>query len=113
MASRRGEIWFADLGEPSGHEQAGDREVVVLQVDQLNHLSTTVVVPTSRVTHHAGRATTVQLPAAETGLTEDTHALCLHVRVLDRRKLRRKAGQVSPTKLSEIEATVAFVLGLP
>ena len=105
---------FADLGDPSGHEQAGDRPVVVLQVDQLNnHLSTTVVVPTSRVTHHAGRATTVQLPAAETGLTEDTHALCLHVRVLDQRKLRRKAGQVSPAKLSEIEATVAFVLGLP
>jgi mRNA-degrading endonuclease toxin of MazEF toxin-antitoxin module len=54
----------------------------------------------------------VPLPATETGLSQDGYALCLQLRVLDRGKLKGKAGQVSGVKMSEIETTVYFVLGL-
>ncbi len=109
----RGEIWWADLGAPEGHEQSGLRPVVVLQAEDLNHLSTTIVVPLSSKTHHAGFATVVHLPAADTGMNADSYALCQHLRVLDREKLQRKAGDLSPIRLSDIEAAVAFILGLP
>jgi mRNA-degrading endonuclease toxin of MazEF toxin-antitoxin module len=55
----------------------------------------------------------VTLPSAETGLPHDSYALCLHLRVIDQGKLRRRGGQVSAPKMSEIETTVYFVLGLP
>ena len=113
MPVRRGEIWWANLGKPQGYEQALERPVVVVQTDQLNDLSTTVVVPLTSRSHHAGLATTVTLATSDTGFTTDQYALCLHLRVLDQRKMTRRLGQVSPPKLSEIEATVAFVLGLP
>jgi mRNA-degrading endonuclease toxin of MazEF toxin-antitoxin module len=42
----RGEVWFADLGEPrNDHEQAGRRLVVILQADDLSPLSTVVIIP--------------------------------------------------------------------
>ena len=42
----RGEVWFADLGEPrNDHEQAGRRPVIILQADDLFPLSTVVIIP--------------------------------------------------------------------
>ncbi|HTC23238.1 MAG TPA: type II toxin-antitoxin system PemK/MazF family toxin [Gemmatimonadales bacterium] len=105
-------MWWADLGEVGGREQAGQRPVVVVQADHLNDRSTTIVVPFTTKTHHAGDNTAVPLPATETGLSQDGYALCLQLRVLDRGKLKGKAGQVSGVKMSEIETTVYFVLGL-
>lgn len=113
MPVQRGEIWRANLGKPRGHEQALQCPVVILQTDQLNYLSTTVVVPLTSQPHHGGLATTVTLPASETGLTDEIYALCLHLQVLDQRKLLERVGQVSPHKLSDIEVVVASVLGLP
>ena len=71
-----------------------------------------MIVPVSTRTHHAGDPTAIALPVAETGLSLDGYALCLHVRVLDQRKLGGRAGQVSEVKLSEIEAALNFVFGL-
>ena len=46
---RRGEIYFVDLNPVRGREQAGQRPVLVLSVDEINRLPlvVTVVVGTS------------------------------------------------------------------
>jgi mRNA-degrading endonuclease toxin of MazEF toxin-antitoxin module len=60
----RGEVWFADLGEPrNDHEQAGRRPVVILQADDLSPLSTVVIIPFTTKTRKAGLAHTVLVPA--------------------------------------------------
>lgn len=110
---RRGEVWFADLGTPVGSEQGGDRPVVVLQIDRLNTSGTTVIVPTTTSANAALRPATVALQAQQANLQSDCVVKCDQIRVLAVQRFRRKLGDLPPEKLSEIEATVAFVLGLP
>ncbi len=43
--ARRGEVWLADIGKPLGRESAYQRPAVILQLDDLNHLTTVIVVP--------------------------------------------------------------------
>jgi mRNA interferase MazF len=110
----RGEVWFADLGEPrNDHEQAGRRPAVILQTDDLSPLSTVVIVPFTTQMRRTGLAHTVLVPAKEAGLEHDSVALCHQIRALDRRKLKHKIGELGPERLSEIEVATAFVLGLP
>jgi len=114
MAVRRGEVWLADLGEPpQGHEQAGRRPVVVLQVDDLSWLSTTIIVPLTGQFQRAGSATAVVLAEGIAGLQRDSVALCHQIRALDPRRLVHRIGTLPPDKVSEIEAAIAFILGLP
>jgi mRNA interferase MazF len=113
-AARRGEVWLLDLGQPKDdHEQAGRRPAVILQTDDLSVLSTVVIVPLTTQSKRAGFANTVWIPAKEAGQGCDSVALCHQIRVLDRRKLIRRIGELAPERLSEIEVAVAFVLGLP
>ena len=110
----RGEVWFADLGEPrNGHEQAGRRPVIIIQTDDLSPLSTVVIVPLTTKTRKGGLADTVLVPAKEAGQEHDSVALCAQIRALDRRKLKFKIGELTPGRLSEVERAVAFVTGLP
>jgi len=112
--AKRGEIWFVDLGLPKeDHEQAGRRPVVILQTDDLFPLSTVVIIPFTTQLRQADLAYTVLVPAKEAALERDSVALCHQVRVLDRRKLIHKIGELAPERLSEIERAAAFVLGLP
>ena len=112
--AKRGEVWLVDLGEPKGdHEQAGRRPAVVFQIDDLSQLSTVVVVPLTAQTKRAGFANTVWIPAREGGQEQDSVALCHQIRALDRRKLVHRIGELAPERLSEIEASVLFVLGIP
>jgi mRNA interferase MazF len=113
-AAKRGELWLVDLGEPRGdHEQAGRRPAVILQTDELSQSSTVVVIPLTTQTRRAGRANTVSVPAMEAGQNQDSVALCHQIRALDRRRLAHRIGELTPERLSEIEASVLFVLGIP
>lgn len=112
-AVKRGEIWLVDLGEPSSHEQAGQRPAIVLQTDDLNHLSTIVVIPLTTKPNRASFTTNVPIVQGEAGLTSDSVVLCHQIRALDRRRLMKRIGEVSGQRLSEIEAAVSFLLRLP
>jgi len=110
----RGEVWLVDLGQPKGnHEQAGRRPAVIFQTDDLSRLGTVVVIPLTAQIRRAGFASTVSIPAKEAGQDQDSVALCHQIRALDRRKLVSKIGELAPERLSEIEASVLFVLGIP
>lgn len=95
------------------HEQAGQRPAVIFQTDDLSPLSTVVIIPLTTQLKRAGSANTVFIPAKEAGQDRDSVALCHQIRALDRRKLIRKIGELTPGRLSEIELAAIFVLGLP
>src|SRR5712691_10105886 len=103
----RGEIWFAGLGEPSGHEQAGRRTSIILQTDDLSHLSTVVVIPLTTKLKDASSAGRVLIPAGEGGLEHASVALCHQVRALDRRKLLERIGMLPGEQVSEVELAMA------
>lgn len=112
-SAKRGEVWLVELGGPKGdHEQAGLRPAVILQTDHLTILSTIVIVPLTTQSKRAGFANTVWIAEMEAGLDRDSVALCHQIRALDRRKVIRKLGDLTPERLSEIEIAISFVLGL-
>ncbi len=112
MSPRRGEVWLADLGWPTGHEQAYKHPAVVIQNDDLGQLSTFIVIPTTSKLHRRRYKGTVTLQAGEGGLDKQTVALCYQARVLDRSKLLQRLGEVSSATLAEVEITMAYVLGI-
>jgi mRNA interferase MazF len=112
---KRGELWLVDLGLPQheDHGQAGRRPAVIFQTDDLSSLSTVVIIPLTTQLKGAGLANNVWIPAREAGQDHDSVALCHQIRAIDRRKLLHKIGEVPPKRMSEIESTVLFVLGIP
>lgn len=87
--------------------------VVVLQIDALNNLSTVVVVPFTSKLKPGKTAVTVRVHPGEGGLKLESLALCHQIRVLDVSKLQTQLGQLPPERVYEIEAVIAYVLGLP
>jgi mRNA interferase MazF len=114
MIVRRGEIWLADLNPTRGSEQAGTRPVLIFQNDLINRYTTTVLtIPLTTNLRRASLPSCVQILKGEGGLSSDSVALCHQLRVLDKTRLTRKLGAVSPKTISAIEACVKFTTGMP
>ena len=71
------------------------------------------MIPLTSQLKRAGFAGTVPIPVHEAGLDLPSVALCHQIRALDCRKLEHKLGDLPPDRLSEIEAAMMFVLGIP
>ncbi|MFZ4660892.1 MAG: type II toxin-antitoxin system PemK/MazF family toxin [Caldilineaceae bacterium] len=115
MAIQRGDIYFVNLSPVTGREQAGQRPVLVLSIDAINQLPlvVTVIVGTKGTNVARDYPTNVRVAPAESGLPLETVFLCFQVRSLDASRFpATPAGRLSPTKLTEVEATVRYCLGL-
>ena len=113
---KRGDIFLADLYPRSGAEQSGRRPVLVFSHDSFNRIPgwrSVIVVPFSTSPRQARRGlTAVAVPAGEGGLDRESVALCHQVTTLDRSKLDRKLGVLSPKTLSAVEFGVKASLDL-
>jgi mRNA interferase MazF len=115
MAIRRGEVYFVDRNPVQGREQAGTRPVLVLSIDAINRrpLVVTVVVGTKSANIARDYKTNVRVPAADSGLPEETVFLCFQIRSMDAKRFRAKpAGKVNGKHLKQIGDTVRYCLGL-
>lgn len=103
---KRGEIYLADLAPRSGSEQQGRRPVIVVSHDGFNQAvgwRSAIVIPVSTSPAQARRGiTAVVIPAGEGGLIRPSVALCHQVTTLDRAKLVKLLGRLSPLRLQEI-----------
>jgi len=109
----RGEVWWADLPEPSGSEPGFRRPVVVVQGDAFNrsHISTVVCVPLTSNMRWAGAPGNVPLPARLTGLPKDSVANVTQVVTLDRSSLTDRVGMLPDAKLELVLFGIDVVLG--
>jgi mRNA interferase MazF len=115
MPIRRGDIYFVNLNPVVGHEQAGQRPVLVLSVDEINAqpLVVTVVVGTKGENIGSDYPVNVRVPAAQTGLPTETVFLCFQIRSLDPKRFPDKpAGRMPPDAMLEVETAVRRCLGL-
>ena len=110
----RGDIYWADLGAPSGSRPAKRRPVLVIQSDPYNdsRLATVVAVVITSNTALAAMPGNVFLPATATGLPRDSVVNTTAVVTLNKTDL---ADRVSPLPLSlmnEVDRGLRRVLGL-
>ncbi len=113
---KRGEVYWADLAPRSGSEQQGTRPVIIFSHDAFNQTPnwrSIIVVPISTSTAQAGRGlTAVLLPQGAGGLARESVALCHQVTTLDRSKLIRRIGALSPDQLRQIETGLKAAVDL-
>ena len=113
MVVAQGEVWWAELGEPTGSAPGYRRPVVVVQGEAFNrsHIATIVCVPLTSNLRWAEAPGNVLLPARSTGLAKDSVANVSQVVALDRGVLTERVGKLSPRKLDLILTGIDVVLG--
>jgi len=114
MEIKRGDIYFADLGEANvGSEQAGFRPVIIIQNDIGNRFSPTVIVAcvTSK-TFKNSIPTHVLIDGASYGLEEDSLILCEQVKTLDKTRIRFKVASLNEYDIGRLNRALRLSLNL-
>jgi mRNA interferase MazF len=109
----RGTVVLVELDPTTGHEQRGVRPCVAVSDPIVNadqRFPLIAVVPVTG-TSGVGALYPVLAPGAS-GLTKPSCALIDHIRSIDKRRIRRVFGQVSPVELSNIDQGLELFLGL-
>lgn len=112
----RGEVWLADLGSGRGHEQSGQRPVVVVSDDAFNQ-GLAGLVTTFPLTSKVGKSKNIpaHLPVhpPEGGLKTPSVILCDQLRTISRDRLGKAPwGTVSAATLAEVEKALRALLAL-
>jgi mRNA interferase MazF len=109
----RGEVW---LERPArdlvGHEQQGQRAVVVVSSDAINAGPWPLVVVVPLTTHDRGMPLHVALDPPDGGLRSRSVALVEQIHAVDRLRLVERWGRVSLSKMRELEDRLRIVLDL-
>ena len=109
----QGEIWWADLLDPTGSGPGFRRPVVVVQGDSFNRsrIATVLCVPLTSNLKWAGAPGNVLLETHLTGLPKDSVANVSQVIALDKSLLTERAGKLSRAKTDLVLAGIDVVLG--
>lgn len=112
--ARRGEVWWADLGEPRGSAPALYRPVVVISADSYNasRLRTVVVAAITRTLRLGALPGNVILPAADSGLEFDSVVNVTQIATLDRGALDKRAGQLPVWLQAKLDEGLGHSLSL-
>ena len=97
----RGDIMWAELNPTVGHEQGGERPVVILSHDVFNDRSGTVIaVAVSSQEPRAGFPLTLEITSAK--LPKRSWVKISQVRTLSVDRLSRRLGRLAPEELERI-----------
>jgi mRNA interferase MazF len=112
----RGDIWLADLGTGHGHEQSGQRPVLVVSDDSFNAglAGLVIVVPlTSKVTKLKNIPAHIRVDPPEGGLKAPSVVLCDQLRTISKNRLGNAHwGSVSTSTLAAVETILRVLLSL-
>jgi mRNA interferase MazF len=111
----RGEVWWADLDEPTGSEPGFRRPVLLIQADAFNRsrIQTTVAVVLASNVRLLDAPGNVLVPKAASGLPQESVANVSQIVTLDRDYLTERAGKVPSRVMAAIDAGLKLVLDLP
>jgi mRNA interferase MazF len=109
----QGEIWWADLREPTGSGPGYRRPVVVVQCDALNQsrVSTVVCVPLTTNLKWTDAPGNVLLAARSTGLSKESVANVSLIVAVDKRQMTECVGKLPRRQLELVLAGIDTVLG--
>ena len=113
MVVAQGQVWWADLPDPTGSGPGFQRPVIVVQGDAFNRsrISTVVAVPLTSNLRWADAPGNVLLSARSTGLPRDSVANVSQILTIDRTLLTAPVGKLSSRQLQLVLAGIDIVLG--
>jgi mRNA interferase MazF len=113
MVISQGEVWWADLPDPTGSGPGFRRPVVVVQGDPFNRsrIRTVVCVPLTSNLAYAQAPGNVPLRPRHTGLPKDSVANVSQVVALDRTLLTERTGKLPRPQLDLVLSGIDVVLG--
>ena len=111
---QRGDVCWADLGEPQGSKPAKRRPVLVIQADPYNisKLNTTLAVVITSNTDLATMPGNVFVPAIASGLPKDSVVNVTALVALGKTDLDPAVGRLPTSLLHEVDRGLRRVLGL-
>ena len=114
MVIERGQIWWAELGEPTGSEPGFRRPVLVVQSDTFNRsrLRTVLAVVLTTNLRLVEAPGNVLIPAKAGGLPKDSVANVSQIVTVDRDFLTESVGRIRGQHLKDVEHGLRLVLGV-
>ena len=113
MVISQGDVWWADIPDPSGFGPGFRRPIVVVQGDALNRsqIATVVCVPLTSNMKWAGAPGNVALSPRTSGLPKESVANVSQIVTLDKSLLDDHVGKIPQAKLNLILSGINVVLG--
>jgi mRNA interferase MazF len=110
----RGDVCWADLGEPTGSKPAKRRPVLVIQADPYNasKLRTTLAAVITSSTALAAMPGNVFIPAVASGLPKDSVLNVTALITVDKADLDPPVGRLPSSLMTEIDRGLRRVLAL-
>ena len=109
---KRGEVFYADLGEGIGSEQSGIRPVVVIQNDIGNRFSPTVIIASiTSKTNKTKLPTHINIGEYD-GLDKGSMVLLEQIRAIDKKRLKEYRCTLSKDDLKKVDKGTLISLGL-
>jgi mRNA interferase MazF len=111
---RRGEIWWASLGEPHGSAPGFRRPVLVVQSNDFNEsaIRTSICAAITSNMRLADAPGNVRVTRRVSGLPHDSVINVSQLITLDKQILTENVGRLPAQSMREVEAGIKLVLAL-
>lgn len=114
MIVQRGEVWWADLGLPTGSEPGFRRPVVIVQANAFNRsrIATTIAVILTSNIRLLDAPGNVLIEAEEADLRKDSVADVSQIVTLDKDMLIERTGRLGESTMRRLDHGMRLVLAL-
>ncbi len=114
MVGERGEIWWADLGEPRGSSPGFERPVLIIQSDTFNQtqIKTLIVAIITSNLRLADLAGNIQLSIRTSGLEKESVVNLTQLFTIDRQDLLEFISALSERKMEQVDEGLRLILAL-
>ena len=112
--TKRGEIWWAALGNPKGSEPGYKRPVLIIQANEFNEsrINTIIVVALTTNTALALAPGNILVRPRESGLKKMSVINVSQMITISKDRLSEKVKMLSDSVMNQVESGVTLVLGL-
>lgn len=108
----RGDLYFIKFEQGTGSEQKGNRPAVVLQNDVGNLCSPTLIIATLTSRTHKKRTLPTHCLLDTPGLTKPSIFQAEQIFTIDKSRVLRYMGHLSPEEMRQVDAAVKISLAL-
>jgi len=114
VTAHRGEIWWADLGEPRGSQPGYHRPVLIIQDDHFNHshLATVIILSVTSNLKFQDLPGNIFLTKEDSGLVKDSVINGTQITAIDKSWLTEFVAKLPRQIMVQVENSLSLVLGL-